>query len=174
MFIDFILCFRANNFPASTKYHEILGVPRHATDKDIKKAYYKLAKKYHPDANKSDKIAEKKFQEITNAYETLIHKQIWNDTSHESPENIYQTDRKYQHGGGSRLDDVDEPINFGINQNRNQKFHYTTENSYVNFKDPAQSVQGVLNKVLTNVTSTLVLTLMFAAVLIWGKAPFWK
>jgi len=166
--------FRANNFPVSTKYHEILGVPRHATDKDIKKAYYKLAKKYHPDANKSDKIAEKKFQEITNAYETLIHKQIWNDTSHESPENIYQTDRKYQQGGGSRLDDVDEPINFGINQNRNQKFHHPTENSYVNFKDPAQSVQGVLNKVLTNVTSTLVLTLMFAAVLIWGKVPFWK
>merc|ERR1711894_220148 len=94
--------FRTNNFPASTKYHEILGVPRHATDKDIKKAYYKLAKKYHPDANKSDKIAEKKFQEITNAYETLIHKQIWNDTSHESPEksdNIYQTYGKYQHSG---------------------------------------------------------------------------
>ena len=72
--------------------------------------------------------------------------------------------------GGSRLDDVDEPINFGINQNRRQKFH-PTENPYVNFKDPAQ---GVLNKVMTTVTSTLVLTLMFAAVLIWGKVPFWK
>ena len=69
---------------------------------------------------------------------------------------------------------MDEPINFGINQNRHQKFHHPTENSYVNFKDPAQSVQEVLNKVLTNVTSTLVLTLMFAAVLIWGKVPFWK
>jgi len=51
-------------------YYDILGVPRNASQKDIKKAYYQLAKKYHPDTNK-DKQAETKFQEIQQAYEIL-------------------------------------------------------------------------------------------------------
>lgn len=51
--------------------YEILGVPKTATDKEIKAAYRKLALKYHPDKNKSDKDAEKKFGEINVAYEIL-------------------------------------------------------------------------------------------------------
>ncbi len=52
-------------------YYEILGVPKNATDADIKKAYRKLAKKYHPDANPDNKEAELKFKEATEAYEVL-------------------------------------------------------------------------------------------------------
>ncbi|MFH1218236.1 MAG: molecular chaperone DnaJ [Candidatus Peregrinibacteria bacterium] len=51
--------------------YEILGVPKTANDKEIKAAYRKLAMKYHPDKNKSDKDAEKKFGEINVAYEIL-------------------------------------------------------------------------------------------------------
>jgi len=51
--------------------YEILGVPKSATDKEIKAAYRKLALKYHPDKNKGDKDAEKKFGEINVAYEVL-------------------------------------------------------------------------------------------------------
>lgn len=52
-------------------YYEILGVPRNATLADIKKAYRKLARKYHPDLNPGDKTAEQKFKEMTMAYEVL-------------------------------------------------------------------------------------------------------
>lgn len=52
-------------------YYEILGVSKSATDSEIKKAYRKLAIKYHPDKNKGDKKSEDKFKEISQAYEIL-------------------------------------------------------------------------------------------------------
>lgn len=52
-------------------YYKILGVPKNASDGAIKKAYRKLARKYHPDLNPNDKIAEKKFKEINEANEVL-------------------------------------------------------------------------------------------------------
>lgn len=52
-------------------FYDVLSVPRNASQKDIKKAYYQLAKKYHPDTNKGDPNAAKKFQEVSEAYEVL-------------------------------------------------------------------------------------------------------
>ncbi|XP_053400676.1 protein tumorous imaginal discs, mitochondrial-like [Mercenaria mercenaria] len=52
-------------------YYKVLGVDKNADAKDIKKAYYQLAKKYHPDVSKNDPNAAKKFQEISEAYEVL-------------------------------------------------------------------------------------------------------
>ncbi|KAJ0984681.1 hypothetical protein J5N97_003037 [Dioscorea zingiberensis] len=52
-------------------YYEILGVAKDATQDDIKKAFHALAKKYHPDVNKNNPTAKRKFQEIRDAYETL-------------------------------------------------------------------------------------------------------
>ena len=57
----------------STKrdYYEVLGISKGAEAQEIKKAYRKLAMKYHPDRNPGDKEAEEKFKEINEAYEVL-------------------------------------------------------------------------------------------------------
>src|ERR1051326_5488304 len=52
-------------------YYKLLGVEKNATQEDIKKAYRKLARKYHPDVNPNDKEAHKKFQQINEANEVL-------------------------------------------------------------------------------------------------------
>lgn len=74
------LAFRCGHFTARSlhlssrllkDYYKTLGVARNASQKDIKKAYYQLAKKYHPDTNKEEPTAAQKFQEVSEAYEVL-------------------------------------------------------------------------------------------------------
>ncbi len=56
---------------AKTDYYELLGVPRKAITKDIRTAFRKLARKYHPDLNPGDKSSEEKFKQIQEAYDVL-------------------------------------------------------------------------------------------------------
>ena len=56
-------------------YYEVLGIGKQADEKEIKRAYRKLAKKYHPDMNPGDKVAEQKFKEVTEAYNVLSDKE---------------------------------------------------------------------------------------------------
>ena len=57
--------------PERPDYYKILGVGKNATDEEIKKAYRKLARKYHPDRNPGDKQAEERFKEISQAHDVL-------------------------------------------------------------------------------------------------------
>ena len=56
---------------AKRDYYEILGVSRDADDKQLKKAFRKFARKYHPDLNPNNKGSEQSFKEINEAYEVL-------------------------------------------------------------------------------------------------------
>jgi molecular chaperone DnaJ len=59
---------------AGKNYYDILGIKRDASEKEIKQAYRRLARQYHPDVNPGDKSAEAKFKEINEAYEILSDK----------------------------------------------------------------------------------------------------
>ncbi|MBM3474021.1 MAG: molecular chaperone DnaJ [Armatimonadetes bacterium] len=70
-------------------FYDVLGVPRSAAEKDIRKAYKRLARKYHPDVNPGDKEAERRFKEITEAHNVL--------TDPEKRRKYDEFGRAYQH-----------------------------------------------------------------------------
>src|SRR5438874_12296296 len=56
---------------ARPDYYKVLGVGKNASDEEIRKAYRRLARKYHPDRNSGDKQAEEKFKEVSQAHDVL-------------------------------------------------------------------------------------------------------
>ncbi|XP_055311634.1 protein tumorous imaginal discs, mitochondrial-like isoform X3 [Sitodiplosis mosellana] len=91
---------------ASKDYYKILGVSKNSSAKDIKKAYYQLAKKYHPDQNKDDPNAGKKFQEVSEAYEILS-----DDTKRKEYDTFGTTTEQMNRNGGGA-----GPTGQGFNQ----------------------------------------------------------
>ena len=89
-------------------YYKILGINKSATEKEIKKAYRKLARKYHPDVNPDNKEAEKKFKEINEANEVLSNSEnrkkydkYGKDWQHADEfEKAKRQQQQYQQGGG--------------------------------------------------------------------------
>jgi curved DNA-binding protein len=81
-------------------YYKILGVEKSATQDEIKKAYRKLAMKYHPDRNSGNKSAEEKFKEITEANEVLSDPE-----KRKKYDTLGANWKQYQHTGGQGFDD---------------------------------------------------------------------
>ncbi len=90
-------------------YYEILDIDKSADEKDIKKAYRKMAMKYHPDRNQGDSEAEEKFKEINEAYEILSDSQKrsrYDQFGHEGVNGSGQGFGGFSGAGGAGFDDI--------------------------------------------------------------------
>ena len=109
---------------AKADYYSLLGVSRDASNQELKRAYKKLAMKYHPDRNQGDKEAEAKFKEVSEAYEVLTDKnkrQAYDQFGHEGLDQRFGQNGGFQ--GGSFNDifgDVFGDIFGGGSRSQNQ------------------------------------------------------
>lgn len=104
-------------------YYQILGIDRTASEKDIKLAYRKLAKKYHPDKNVGDKEAEERFKQITEAYNVLSnasHKAIY-EFSDNSPNQPWVNTFTFEESLKNSKNRKNKPGTFDYNKSNKQK-----------------------------------------------------
>jgi molecular chaperone DnaJ len=101
--------------------YEVLGVPRSSDKGEVKKAYFKLAKKFHPDTNKDDEKAADKFKEATSAYETLSddkQRKLYDQFGHAATDPNFQ--QQQQQGGGNPFGGAGGGFNF-----QDGSFHFS-------------------------------------------------
>ena len=116
---------------AKRDYYDVLGIGRGADEKEIKRAYRKLAKKYHPDINPGDKQAEQKFKEITEAYNVLSDsekKKLYDQYGFEAFEEGFGAGQNQSGGWGGFTG------GFGNGGNYHE-FHFTNEDMGGDFFD---------------------------------------
>ena len=102
-------------------YYSTLGVDKNAAQEDIKKAYRKMAKKYHPDANPNDKKAEETFKEVSEAYEVL------GDTDKRKKYDAFGSNVNFQNGY-----DFD-PSSYGFGDNVRYEYSTNAGGGYSDF-----------------------------------------
>ena len=107
-------------FSADIDYYAKLGLKKNATPAEIKKVYYKLAKKYHPDSVKSTPKDVEKFKQITAAYNVLSNDQIKKDYDAARSSNFSHQTTDYDAGGSQFYGNREQTYNYKTGQGRTQ------------------------------------------------------
>ncbi|KAG9459594.1 hypothetical protein H6P81_004102 [Aristolochia fimbriata] len=106
LFILVLVFLHAISVIGGKSYYDILQVPKGASDEQIKRAYRKLALKYHPDKNAGNEEANKRFAEINNAYEVLSDREKRNIYDRYGEEGLRQSAANGGRGGGMNIQDI--------------------------------------------------------------------
>ncbi|MBZ0155862.1 MAG: molecular chaperone DnaJ [Alphaproteobacteria bacterium] len=134
-------------------YYQVLGVSKDASQDDIKKAYRKLARKYHPDLNPKDKAAEEKFKEVNEAYAVLgdPQKRAEYDRGGTTFEQFggYENFRDFGGGAGFDFGDIFSDI-FGT--------RHAEEHHYARGEDLVMGIELTLEEAFTGVTKPVTFT----------------
>jgi DnaJ-related protein SCJ1 len=104
---------------AGRDFYKVLGIKRTANAKDIKRAYRKLSRKYHPDKNPGDETATSKFAEVANAYEALSDEEKRAVYDQRGEEGLQELAKNQAGGGGGGFDPFD--MFFGGGRRRQQQ-----------------------------------------------------
>jgi molecular chaperone DnaJ len=101
---------------AGKDYYNLLGIKRDASEQEIKKAYRRLARKYHPDVNPGDKSAEEKFKQINEAYEVLSDK--------DKRQKYNQYGDQWQYADQFAKAGKSQDVNWNFNQGQTQDYQF--------------------------------------------------
>uniref|UniRef100_UPI00398F7060 dnaJ homolog subfamily A member 3, mitochondrial-like isoform X2 n=1 Tax=Pristiophorus japonicus TaxID=55135 RepID=UPI00398F7060 len=170
-----VVGFHTSSSLAKDDYYELLGIARNATQREIKKAYYQLAKKYHPDTNKDDPNAKEKFSKVAEAYEVLSDevkrkqydtygaagfdagaargREYWQSGPSVDPEELFR--RIFGEFSGSRFRDFntifDQPQEYIMELTFTQAAKGVNKEIVVNLEDTCQRCDGKGNEPGTKV-----------------------
>lgn len=139
----------------SKNYYDILGISKEADTKQIKSAYRKLARKYHPDVNPNDKNAESKFKEVSQAYEVL------NDPEKRKMYDQFgpQWESAQQYGGAGQRGASAEGFNINFGQGEGDPFGSIFDHFFGHSHEPPQTNSRQKVAMPHDVEQTLELTL---------------
>ncbi|WP_250277273.1 J domain-containing protein [[Clostridium] colinum] len=135
-------------------YYKILGVSQEATNDELKKAYRKLAKKYHPDANVGNAQADEMFKKVSKAYEVLSDETSRKKYDRELNGNFYETDTKKSTANSSVNEDIFNKFNgfnvfeqaFGMNNAKSDiNQNIKASKNPIDFTDMFENFMGIKN-----------------------------